>query len=138
MPNPYQLAAFQKDLHHPLVAAWWEAHKFGVIPPEFLPENGLLLSDESGPIAAGFVYLSDSKMGWLEFLVTNPEANPIRRARALKHLITALTALADSLGVGMLFTSSDNPGLIRMLEGSEFQKGDTGTTQLLRLSHASR
>ena len=136
MDKSFGVQAFDKEQHHAMVSAWWQAHKFGVIPKEYLPENGLLLSDDSGPLAAGFVYRTDSKMGWLEFMVTNPEANPIRRVKALRQLIVSLSALADSLGIGMLFTSSDNAGLVRLLEGAEFRKGDTLTTQLMRFANA--
>jgi hypothetical protein len=119
---------------HPVICGWWEKHSFGQIPLSHLPKNGRIVADfeTNEPLAAGFIYMTDSKMGWLEFIVTNPHSNPITRAKAVDALVEELVLLSKDLGIECLFTSTTRDSLSKTLQKHGFRVGDTDTKQLIR------
>lgn len=124
---------FDHETHYPLAAEWWTRHKFGVLPVEFLPKNGLVIeADDGTPVCLGFLYLTDSAMAWIEYIVANPDAPITVRSDAVDLLIESLVNLSKTLGVGCLFTSTTLRGLTKRYEKQGFVIGDRGTTQLVR------
>lgn len=126
---------FQKD--YPAIVGWWQTHGFPPVPEAMLPVHGLMVEVDGLPLAAGFVYRTDSLMGWMEFLVSNPDAGIKIRSVALDTLIDGLTRVAKELGIQHMITTTNRSGLVRRLEKNGFQVGDTQTTQLIWSNHAS-
>ena len=55
---------------------WWDAWPEWVNPPkDFLPDNGTggLIVEKDVPIAAGFIYYTNSKGALFEWVISNPE-----------------------------------------------------------------
>lgn len=134
MTSDLTFISIDLEQHYPLIAGWWAKHQWAIIPKECLPQTGLIAVQGETPLAAAFLYRTDSAMGWLEFMVTNPDANPITRARGLKEVIKRLSSEAPHLGIKCLFSSTVNDGLVKILKGADFTVGDTNTTQLVRTS----
>jgi hypothetical protein len=89
------LSPFDRELHLGEVQRW--AINQGVEPmaPDSLPAAGVI---EPG-VAVGWLYQTDSKVGFLEQFVTNPEAPGRARLAAVDAIASALMAQAKGLGI---------------------------------------
>ena len=83
-------------------------------------------------VCAGFLYATDSKICWLEWIVGNPDSPHEIRAEGLNLLINELCAYAKKVGFEVVFTSSNHTRLMDRLDAAGFIKTDTNVTQLIR------
>jgi len=94
---------------------WWEKWKWTPLAQSSLPDNGeggVMISNEGVDICAGFLYLTNSDFGWIEFIVSNPdEKNKEIRKEALTLLIDTLSKLAKDRGCRLILTSVNNKSL---------------------------
>lgn len=113
-------------------AKWNPKEEISQVPREVLPAIGrTVVGSEGQNIAMGFVYQSNSKICWLEWLVVNPDSNPGLRREALDILISELKNVARDLGFWMAFTSVNHGGLISRLEGHGFEIADKNMTNMI-------
>lgn len=101
--------------------------------PEVLPQTGVIVENDAGvPVCAGFIYKTDSKICWLEFIVSDPLSDTLERGRALDTLIDSLVSRAKQMEFSVMFTSSNHERLIKRYENHEFQVTDRNVTHLVR------
>lgn len=113
---------------------WWNWWRFPAPPREALPENGLggmMIMKGEESICAGFLYFTNSKLAWLEFIVSNPNYREKDRAEAIVILISELSNLAKEKGCVSVFTSLRNQNLIKHFEEAGFLKGSSNTTEMI-------
>lgn len=119
-----------------ILHAWWEQWKWTPPHRDFLPENGtggFMIHESKGgnPVAAGFMYLTNSKVAWIEFIVSNPQYKGKDRAELIQQLITYLIEQCRELGYEYAYTSTKNAALINKFESAGFAKGTVGSTELV-------
>jgi hypothetical protein len=89
----------------------WKTHP----TKELLPMNGcggvMVLKGEE-PVMAGFLYLTNSKVAWLEWIVSNPDYRQDDRKEALELLINTLESVAINQGYEIILSIGRNSGLI--------------------------
>ena len=113
---------------------WWADNRFTPPPIDFLPNNGkdgivVYDADTNTNIAAGFVYITNSEVAWVEYIVANFEVKDKElRKQSIEFLIKQL---ALSSGKKYLFSSLKNPNLIKHYLNSGFVVGTQNTTELL-------
>jgi hypothetical protein len=93
--------------------AWpeWEQHP----TKDLLPLNGcggVMVEKEGKPIIAGFLYLTNSKVAWLEWIVSNPDYRESDRKEALELLINTLESVAINQGYKIILSIGRNKSLI--------------------------
>ena len=70
---------------------WWESYDHMLVPnQELLPENGqsgLVIEKEGRIMAAAFVYLTNSDMGYIDFMVSDPNYKGRDRFEMITMLI---------------------------------------------------
>ena len=96
---------------------WWAKWKWPVVTKEMLPLNGLgglMIYKEDTPIVAGFLYLTNSSIAWMEWIVSNKEYKEADRKEALKLLIAELEKVALSVGKNIIFSVGKNKSLINI------------------------
>lgn len=94
-----------------MLASWWEGHKWPVPARDSLPENGsggIIIEENKEPVIAGFIYQTNSKGCWLEYIISKPNYKKDR-----SHLIDKLVQIAEeaALLLGfkyMLFIGKSN------------------------------
>jgi hypothetical protein len=67
-------------------------------------------------IAAGFLYLSNSKVAWLDWIVSNPQYRQSDRKDALEVLIMGLEDVARHQGYNTIISIARNKSLINIHE----------------------
>lgn len=115
-----------------VVTSWWSDWNFPVPPLECLPERGVIVSDGDGDLYAGFLYLTDGRIAWMEWVVSNRSAATHRKRGALEYLTGVLSDLAKQEGMLLMFTSTSIDSYRKGLEKCGFLPGDANTYQLIK------
>lgn len=119
-----------------VVATWWPAHGWNVVPQVVLPKCGVMVESDAGePMAAAWLYMDNSVgVAWMEWAVTNPKNTPKQSYLAITMLVQAVREVALELDYGVLMTSARQEALVRVYERNGFTKSDTGVTHLLMMT----
>lgn len=64
------------------------------------------------PVAAGFLYLSNSKVAWLDWIVSNPEYKEKDRKQAIELLINSLEEVAKQQDYNIIISITRSKHLI--------------------------
>lgn len=119
-------------LHYPRICEWWAAHGWPALPFDALPKTGAVALHEDRPIAAGFLYKTDSTIAVMEFLIADPASDKIVRGEALDNIVQSLVASAKEQGFSTIFTSTVHRGVIERQKKFGFVVTDEGASQLIR------
>ncbi len=114
---------------YPLLVGWWEAQKFPPPPKEFLPITGYI----SNNAAAGFLYLTNSPLVWMEWVVADPKADKALRHSSVNEVIEHICKQAAKVGGKIVFTSTSLWPFIERLKKAGFKVGDANTSHLMRV-----
>jgi len=126
------LRFFEPEKDYSTVAAWWEGHGWNAVPVQVLPKLGVVAHRDDKPVAAGWLYMDNSVgVGWLEWLVADPDAKPREVYKALSAVIDFIKAEARQFGYHTLMSTCRQESLGRLLERNGFQKTDTDVTHYL-------
>lgn len=124
-----------EETDYPQLVEWWKFWRFPAPLQEMLPENGtcgIMLSKDGINICAGFIYFTNSKMCWIEFIVSNPNYKEKDRKEAITQLINSLCELAGSYGFKVAYTNLKNESLINHFTECQFVKGTSNTTEMIK------
>lgn len=116
----------QKD--YEMLAKWWLHHGWGDVPAIILPKEGFIVNE----ICAGFIYQTDSKIAWIEYIVSDPASEKEYRAQSLDILIDNLIKRAKELGFLVAFATLEHPALIERYKKHGFVIGDSKVTNMIR------
>ena len=113
---------------YPMLCEWWNAQKFPCPPEQFLAGTGYI-SNES---AAGFLYLTNSTISWMEFVVVNPKADKALRNESINEVVEHICKQAKFIGSIIVFTSISSWPFKERLKGLGFEVGEEGMTNLIK------
>lgn len=133
----FETERFNESVHYEMLLDWWHKQKWPHVSLEILPPVGLLVKHkETGDYLYGmFLYhASQTPITWLEFIVGNPDVAPKYKRGALDAGIEAIADLGKQEygNIGMLFTTTNNPGLRNALVKCDFTVGDLNMVQLVK------
>lgn len=100
------------DEDYSTLVKWWESWNWPIIPKDFLPNLGFIVEKNNIGIVAGYLYTSNSKVGFLEWVVSNPEYRESDRKDAITLLIQAVERVLKDQGFKYAFTMGRNKNLI--------------------------
>ena len=93
------------DKDYPILVKWWTDWKFGTVPKECLPPDGIMVEIDGKPICAGGLYLCDgTTFGFMEWVVADKRATRRNVHKALKICIDAIMELAKDKGIKLVYT----------------------------------
>ena len=98
---------FNFDAHYDIVGSWWKHHGSRIPPQEFLSRTGLVIYADDDPVAAGFLYSTDSAFCYFAFVVVNPESKKEKRNNALEFLIKSAREWAHKSGFKAIICNSE-------------------------------
>lgn len=120
-----------------ILVGWWESWNWTAPEKDFLPDNGLggyIVYDEDIPVCAGFVYVTNSRVSWVDWIISNrnyKEKN--KRREAIKMLIDSLTNISKMSGSKYAYALIKNNSLIKTYEDLGYIKGDSYTSEMIKL-----
>jgi hypothetical protein len=99
------------------MSSWWKWWRWPEVSKETLPLNGcggVMVCKGEIPVAAGFLYLSNSKVAWLDWIVSNPQYRESDRKEALEMLINTLEEVARQQNYSIIISIARNKSLINI------------------------
>ncbi|KZE77495.1 hypothetical protein AV926_14060 [Myroides marinus] len=122
-----------KEEDYTELLTWWKWHRFSPPLLEMLPNSGVMISKEGVNICAGYIYFTNSKICWIEFIVSNPNYRELDRKEAIKELILQLGYIAKDNGFKVAYTNLKNPSLIKFFSDVGYHEGSINTTEMISL-----
>ena len=83
-----------------ILVDWWKDWNWTPPNRDFLPDNGtggMIFYDGNTPVCAGFIYVTNSKVAWADWIISNKKYRD-RRAEAISMLVESLTNICQSNG----------------------------------------
>ncbi len=100
-----------------MLQSWWKAWGWPEMTKDLMPLEGLgglIIEKEGKPIASGFVYLTNAKVAWTEWIVSDPDYREDDRVEALKTLVQGLEEVAIQAGCKIVLSVGRNKGLLNI------------------------
>lgn len=120
-----------------ILVGWWK--DWGFVPPskEFLPDNGVggcLIMDDEVPVCAGFLYNTNSKIAWVDWIISSKDyRKKPERNEAISLLILTLTNIAKNLGYKYAYSLMDNKRLVDLYEKLGYTKTASYTEEMIKI-----
>lgn len=132
----FQVRLLREGDYENTLVKWWTDWKWAAPSKDFLPEDGiggLMVSKGDNDICAGFIYFTNSKAAWCEFVISNKEYKEKDRGDAIKVLLESLSAISKERGVKYVYSSLKSNSLIEKYKECGYIQGDTGCTELIKI-----
>jgi hypothetical protein len=111
-----------------ILEGWWR--DWGWEPPkkDFLPDDGkggIIVLDGDEPICAGFMYTTNSKVAWVDWIISSKEyRKKPERGEAIKLLVNTLTNICKNTGHKYSYALIKHQSLIDTYKELGYIKGD--------------
>ena len=95
--------------------SWWKWWRWPEVTKETLPMNGvggLMVYKNDIPVVVGFLYLTNSKIAWIDWIISNPEYKEKDRKQSIELLIDSLEEVAKQQNYEIIFSVTRNKHLI--------------------------
>ena len=103
---------WNRDTDYGTLGSWWQQWEFGVVPKECLPPDGIMIEHEGKPICAGGLYIGvGTQFAFMEWIVTDKQADARSVHKALKLCIESIMDLAKSKGMKLVYTATKEQAL---------------------------
>ena len=91
----FNIRKLQSSDYEDTLFGWWKDWGWEAPLKDFLPddgEGGLIVLDEDIPVCAGFIYVTNSKVAWVDWIISNKNyREKSKRQQAINLLIESLT-----------------------------------------------
>jgi hypothetical protein len=119
-----------------ILVEWWNQWNWTPPAKDFLPDDGkggFIVYDEDIPICAGFIYMTNSNVAWVDWIVSNKEYRvKAKRREAIKLLIESLTNVSRNTGNKYAYALLKNQSLIKTYTDLGYTKGDSYTSEMIK------
>jgi len=120
-----------------ILVEWWKEWEW--IPPTraFLPDEGtggVIVYDGDTPICAGFMYMTNSKVSWVDWIISSRKytKKPMRK-EAIMLLVSTLTEISKNLGNEYCYALIKNKSLIDTYKEIGYVKGDEYVGEMIKI-----
>lgn len=133
---PFIIRPLDENDYENILKSWWVA--WGWQPPEkdFLPEDGkggIMILDEGEPVCAGFMYATNSKVAWVDWIISSKTYRGEKRKEAIKTLVHTLTNICKNSGYKYSYALIKHPNLLDTYTDLGYIKGDGYTGELIKV-----
>ena len=87
----FTIEPLQEGDYENILCKWWKDWRWTPPSKEFLPDNGLggfMVYDDGVPVCAGFMYRTNSKAVWCDWIISNIEYKVLDRSQASVYPLT--------------------------------------------------
>lgn len=119
-----------------ILVKWWKDWRWEPPLKDLLPDNGeggWIVYDGETPVCAGFNYITNSKVGWSEFIVSNFDyKNKKKRKEAINLLILTINKFLQINGCKYVYTSLKNKSLVGIYKDLGYQEGSNNCLEMIK------
>lgn len=116
---------------------WWADWGWTAPTRDFLPDDGkggLMVLDGDVPVCAGYMYATNSRVAWVDWIISNKEyRKKPQRSEAISMLIATLTEISKNTGFKYCYALLKHKGLIETYEQLGYIKGDADASEMIKL-----
>ena len=123
----FNTTPLQHEDYDNILKGWWKDWGWEAPSRDFLPQDGqggVMVWDGDTPVCAGFLYNTNSKVAWVDWIISNKEYKESRK-EALSILIQTLTSVAKNLDNKFAYALIKHNGLIGVYEQQGYTIGDS-------------
>lgn len=133
---PFIIRPLDENDYENILKNWWV--EWGWQPPEkdFLPEDGkggIMVMDKDEPVCAGFMYATNSKVAWVDWIISSKTYRGEKRKEAIKTLVHTLTNICKNSGYKYSYALIKHPNLLNTYTDLGYIKGDGYTGELIKV-----
>ena len=120
-----------------ILLGWWKEWDWQAPPKDFLPNNGmngLMVLDGDIPVCAGFIYMTNSAVSWVDWIISSKtyRKKPTRK-EAIRLLIGSLSDVCEQSGSRYIYALIKNTPLIEVYKEFGYIKGDTYNSEMIKV-----
>jgi hypothetical protein len=133
----FDIRPLQENDYEEILLKWWK--DWGWEPPQkdFLPDNGkggIMILDGDIPICAGFMYVTNSSVAWVDWIISSKEyRKKPQRENALGLLIETLTGTCKRMNFKYCYALLKHKGLIDTYKKLGYKKADSYTQEMIKI-----
>jgi len=119
-----------------ILSDWWKAWNWPVMGKDMLPDDGtggIMIENEGENIVAGFLYWSNSKMVWLDWIISNPNADKKIRKQAIELLILTAEQMVKEAGSKYMMSISRSNSLLKIHEKIGWSIDKTPSHEMIKV-----
>jgi len=119
-----------------ILSDWWKAWGWPVMKKDMLPDNGtggIMVENEGENIVAGFLYWSNSKLVWLDWIISNPSADKKIRKQAIEMLILTAEQMVKEAGSKYIMSISRSNSLLKIHEKIGWSVDKTPSHEMIKI-----
>ena len=107
-----QVRLWDRDRDYDTLVKWWTEWEFGAVPKECLPPDGIMVEIDGTPVCAGGLYIGEgTQFGFMEWIVTDKQAEQRDVHNCLKLCIDSIMGLAKDKGIKLVYTATKEQAL---------------------------
>ena len=120
-----------------VLVGWWK--DWGWEPPakDFLPdegEGGLIVLDNDIPVCAGFIYITNSKVAWVDWIISNKNYEDKKaKHNAVNLLVESLTQACKAGGSKYAYALIKHKGLVETYKNLGYTEADNYTQEMIKV-----
>lgn len=123
-----------EDKDYDTLVDWWKFWKFPSPSKDMLPDSGVIVNKNGVDICAGFIYFTNSKTCWIEFIVSNPNVRQKEDRRdAIINVIDILCLIGKNNGYTIAYTSLKNENLQHKYLSCGFIEGSKNCNEYIKI-----
>jgi hypothetical protein len=130
----FNTTPLQHEDYDNILKGWWKDWGWEAPSRDFLPQDGqggIMVWDGDTPVCAGFLYNTNSKVAWVDWIISNKEYKESRK-EALSILIQTLTSVAKNLDNKFAYALIKHNGLIGVYEQQGYTTGDSYNKEMIK------
>ena len=120
-----------------ILVGWWKDWEWEPPRKDFLPDNGvggMLVLDHQTPVCAGFIYMTNSSVAWVDWIISNKNyKGKTNRKKALLMLIDVLTASCKNSGANYVYALIKHQGLQKIYQELGYTLGDKYNQEMIKI-----
>ena len=120
-----------------ILVGWWKDWGWEAPTRDFLPEDGkggLMIMDGDTPVCAGFTYVTNSKVAWVDWIISNKTyRKKPQRKEAINLLIETLTNVCKNSGSKYCYALIKNQSLVNIYKELGYTKGDNYVGEMIKI-----
>ena len=119
-----------------ILCKWWKDWRWTPPTKDFLPDDGtggFIVYDGDTPVCAGFMYTTNSKAVWCDWIISNLKyKDRQKRKEAMELLISTISHEAEVLGKKYVYALIKNQPLINVYKKVGFIEGSSYTHEMIK------
>ena len=115
---------------------WWIQQGLNTLSKDVLPMNGLggIIIEKDKPIAAAYLYITNSKIGYIDNLITDPKYVSKDRFDIILMLIRACAQMAEEVGCLKTWAMTESEGVLQRCKALGYSTSERNFARIFSVS----